>query len=67
MAFPGGGPYARCGSWQVAQASLPDADKEGSKNIFRPSSAMVATPDCSGGELTLADADEHASTTAARQ
>ena len=37
-----GGPNARIGSWHVAQASLPDADKDASKNSARPISVMAA-------------------------
>jgi hypothetical protein len=37
-----GGPNACFGSWQVAQASLPEADKEASKNNARPTFVIAA-------------------------
>jgi hypothetical protein len=39
---PFGGPKARFGSWQEAQATLPDADSAGSKNSRRPAAASAA-------------------------
>jgi hypothetical protein len=36
-----GGPKARRGSWQVAHAVLPEADKAASKNSARPISVIV--------------------------
>jgi hypothetical protein len=37
-----GGPKARCGSWHVAQAIMPEADKEASKNSARPTAVIAA-------------------------
>lgn len=57
IALPAGGPYARCGSWQLAHESWPEAESEGSKNIFRPSAA--SGPPSSGG-IPGVDADADA-------
>jgi hypothetical protein len=37
-----GGPNARRGSWQVRQATWPEADKDASKNSARPISVSAA-------------------------
>ena len=47
IALPAGGPYARCGSWQLAHESLPEAESEGSKNSIRPS--VASRPPSSAG------------------
>ncbi len=38
------GPNALAGSWQLAQETLPLADRPGSLNIARPSAASSSTP-----------------------
>jgi hypothetical protein len=63
IALPAGGPYARRGSWQLAQASLPEAESEGSKNNIRPS--VASRPPSSAGASGVdvdaaADADADA-------
>jgi hypothetical protein len=39
---PSGGPYARWGSWQVAQDIFPEAESVGSEKSARPSSVIAA-------------------------
>jgi hypothetical protein len=38
-----GGPKARLGSWQLAHANFPDADKEASKKSARPMAVISET------------------------